>query len=280
MRISIAFPNTIPGSAGSVLIEWARQAELRGFHGVAATERLVYGGHEPMLVLAAAAAATSRISLSTNIMVGPLRPAAILAKEAATLASLSGGRFTLGVGPGVRNDDFLAAEREFSGRGATFDDQLAAIRRIWDGADPVITAPADHRVRVLIAGLSDAAVRRVVRWGDGWTAPGLEPSDILPTVAKVRSTWTEAGRSGSPRIVALARFAIGADIETEADAFIRDYFGVLGAEAESFVAKTPRSAPELRQLLAALADGGVDEVVFHPCSAELSQVHRLADIVL
>ncbi|MET9415886.1 LLM class flavin-dependent oxidoreductase [Streptomyces klenkii] len=275
MRISIALPNTVPGADGALLTEWAKRAEDRGFASLAVTERLVYPGHDPLLTLAAAAAATSRIGLLTNVLIGPLRTAPVLAKSVATLATLSAGRLVLGLGPGVREDDFEAAGRSFAGRREAFEEQLELLGRGGEarpGAGP--------GVPVLVAGLSAAAVRRVVHRGDGWTAPGLEPEAVLPFAARVRRAWSEGGRSGAPRIVALARFALGEDVERESAAFVRDYFSVLGAEAEEFVAKTPRTPDRIRRVVAALADGGVDEVVMHPTAAALSQVDRLADVLL
>ncbi|MGK5547681.1 LLM class flavin-dependent oxidoreductase [Streptomyces sp. URMC 127] len=273
MRISIALPNTVPGADGRLLTEWAKRAEARGFASLAVTDRLVYPGHDPLLALAAAAAVTSRTGLLTNVLIGPLRTAPVLAKSVASLASLAPGRLVLGMGPGVREDDFEAAGRSFAGRRAAFEEQL---RQLGRGA----AGGTGAGVPVLVGGLSEAAVRRVVRWADGWTAPGLEPEAILPFAARVRRAWSEAGRSGAPRIVALARFALGEDVQRESAAFVRDYFSVLGAQAEEFVAKTPRTPEEIRRTVEVLAGGGVDEVVLHPTAAALSQVDRLADVLL
>jgi alkanesulfonate monooxygenase SsuD/methylene tetrahydromethanopterin reductase-like flavin-dependent oxidoreductase (luciferase family) len=272
MEISIALPNTVPGADGSLLTAWAARAEELGFAGVAATERLVYPGIDPLPALAAAAAATSAIRLSTNVLIGPLRSAAVLCKEVEGLDRISGGRFVLGVGPGVRQDDFDAAERDYAGRGAVLDRQLEAL------TDPA-AGPRGGRVPILVAGLSDAAVRRTARFAQGWTAPGLEPDQILPFTARIRAAWQDAGRAGAPRIVVLARFALGEDVQAEADAFVRDYFAVLGEEAQSFVDKTPRDPARIRALIKEYADAGVDEVVFHPTAAALSQVDRLAQAV-
>ncbi|MFF4529126.1 LLM class flavin-dependent oxidoreductase [Streptomyces sp. NPDC001407] len=274
MKISIALPNTVPGADGRLITDWARRAEERGFASLAATERLVYPGHDPLLALAAAAGATSRIGLLTNVLIGPLRTAPVLAKAVASLDSLSGGRFTLGVGPGVREDDFEAAGRAFDDRRAAFEEQLELLGR---GARPGAEGPG---VPVLVGGVSSAAVRRVARWADGWTAPGLEPERIVPVAERVRRAWSEAGRAGAPHVVALARYTLGEDVAQESAAFVRDYFAVLGEEAEEFVAKTPRTAGQLRAAVSALADGGVDEVVLHPTAAALSQVDRLADALL
>jgi alkanesulfonate monooxygenase SsuD/methylene tetrahydromethanopterin reductase-like flavin-dependent oxidoreductase (luciferase family) len=282
VKISIALPNTIPGAPGPLQVDWAVKAEQRGFTSLAATERLVYPGHAPLLTLAAAAAVTSRIGLFSNILIGPLRSTAVLAKEAATLDSLSGGRFTLGLAPGVRGDDFDAAERDFAGRGEVFDRQLKGLRRIWSGShgqdDGAVGPPAS--VPLLVGGTSAAAVRRTVCWADGWTAPGLDPELILPLAERVRTSWTQAGRDGLPRLVALLRFSLGDDVAEESSAFVRNYFAILGDNSESFVEKTPRTPAHIRDQVCVLADAGVSEVIFHPTAARLSQVDRLADILL
>ncbi|MDJ0462505.1 LLM class flavin-dependent oxidoreductase [Streptomyces sp. H27-C3] len=278
MKIGIAFPNTIPGAPGRLQSDWAVRAEQRGFSTVAATQRLRYPGHEPLSVLAAAAAVTSRIGLATNILVAPLTTAAVLAKEAATVSSLSGGRLLLGLGPGVRSDDFDAAEREFGPRGAVFDSQLAELARLREQHDPkCLPAPVPP---LLVGGLSAAAVRRSVRWAAGWTAPGLAPERVAPTAAKVRAAWSAAGREGRPRLIALSRFWLGEDVAQEASGFVREYFGVLGDEADAFVATTPRTPEQVSEQVKALADAGFDEVIFHPTAARLSQVDRLADILI
>ncbi|MER7487019.1 LLM class flavin-dependent oxidoreductase [Streptomyces sp. NPDC126497] len=278
MKIGIAFPNTVPGASGALQTRWAVRAEECGFSSAAATHRLCYPGHEPLAVLAAAAAVTSRIALSTNILVAPLTTAAVLAKEAATVASLAGDRVTLGLGPGVRADDFQAAGRDFASRAAVFDAQLAELARLRAKGDTGdLPGPVPP---LLVGGVSRAAVRRTVRWADGWTAPGLEPERVAPWAEKVRAAWDRAGRTGRPRLVALSRFWLGGDVAEEAAAFVRQYFGVLGDEAESFVAKTPCTPEGIREQVDRLAAAGFDEVIFHPTAARLTQVDRLAEVLL
>src|SRR5688500_12543264 len=131
MDIGIGLPNTIPSTRGNVLIEWARRAEERGFSSLATLDRIAYPCYESMVALAAAAAATSRIRLQTNILLAPTRSAVLLAKEAASVDQLSGGRFTLGLGVGTRPDDFTASERGFEDRGTRFDQDLELMHGAW-----------------------------------------------------------------------------------------------------------------------------------------------------
>src|SRR5215208_4298265 len=118
MNVGIGLPSTIPGVNRESLLTWARKSEERGFSTLGTIDRLVYGNYESLIALAAAAAVTDRIRLTTDILLGPLRGnGAVLAKQAATIDSLSNGRFTLGIAVGLREDDYAATGTPFDARG-------------------------------------------------------------------------------------------------------------------------------------------------------------------
>ena len=91
-RVGIGLPNTFSGTDRECMLTWARQADEGPFSSVGVLDRLVYDSQEPMITLALVAGVTSRVRLVTTIIAGPLRNTAVLAKEAATLDVLSGGR--------------------------------------------------------------------------------------------------------------------------------------------------------------------------------------------
>jgi alkanesulfonate monooxygenase SsuD/methylene tetrahydromethanopterin reductase-like flavin-dependent oxidoreductase (luciferase family) len=284
MDVAVGLPNVIPDVPGTLLVDWSARAEAAGFAALVATERTVYPGFDPLLAMAAAAGATRSIRLFTDVIVAPLRSPVVLAKDAAGLAELSAGRFVLGLAPGVREDDFVAADRAFAGRFDRFERDIEMMRGVWRGQLPdgcgrsPLSRPLKEDVPMLMGGFSDGAIRRTVRWAVGWAAPSLRPEDVFPFAERVRAAWAAAGRPGQPRIVAMTRFGIGADVAEVSRATARDYFAVRGpAAAEEFAEDAARTPQRVRELLRRYADAGIDELVFNPTVPELSQVDRLAE---
>src|SRR5438132_14277641 len=136
MKIGIGIPNSIPGTEGKLLLDWARRAEALGFSALSTIGRVVYPSFEELTTLAAAAGATERIGLLTGVLLEPTREPVLLAKAAASLDQLSGGRLVLGMSVGGRADDFEATGTSLSNRGKRFDRDLELMHRAWRG-EPV-----------------------------------------------------------------------------------------------------------------------------------------------
>ena len=287
MKIGIGLPNPVPGIAGTRLVEWAQHAEERGFASLATIDRLVYPSHDSLMGLAAAAGATSRIELHTNILLAPVYPAVHLARAAASLEQLSGGRFSLGVSVGGREDDYDATGVDYTRRGRILDEQLALMHRAWRGEpvaggdQPVGPTPVrDQRVPVMVGGTSDAAIRRLTTYGAGWTMGGGPPEMAAGVVPKVRAAWQEAGRPGEPRLAALTYFSLGEDVEQESRAYLREYYAFLGPYADRLADGALRSEDAIRGAVKAFGDAGITELTFDPTATSLSQIDRLADVLL
>jgi alkanesulfonate monooxygenase SsuD/methylene tetrahydromethanopterin reductase-like flavin-dependent oxidoreductase (luciferase family) len=210
MDIAIGLPATIPGTKGSLVLEWAKRADSGPFSSLGILDRLVYPNHEPLITLAAAAAVTERVRLMTTVLLAPLRRAGVLAKQAATIDALSGGRLTLGLGVGAREDDFQFAPASFHDRGRRFEEQLELMKRVWSGQPvsdeigPVGPPPVQAGgPELLIGGYTPVSVRRVGRWGDGFISGAcVTPSRCANCSASQRTLGGpkvgKAGRGSSP----------------------------------------------------------------------------------
>ena len=285
MEVGIGLPATIAGVEREQLLEWARRAEARGFSSLGTIDRLVYGNYEPLIALAAAAAVTERIRLATTILIAPYRGSgAVVAKQVATLDHLSGGRVVLGVAPGGREDDYVAAGVGFHTRGRQFDAMLEQWDRIWAGerfgtAGAIGPQPPRGRPTVLIGGGVDAAFRRAARHGDGWALGGGTPDQFAAGAERLRAAWDAAGRAGTPRTMALGYYALGEGARAAADRYLGDYYAFLGKYAEMVAASALIDAGSVRERVRAFADAGCDELVLFPCDPDPGQVDLLADAI-
>jgi len=277
MDLSIGLPNAVPGTTGDDITEFARRAEARGFKSLGTIDRIVYDNYEPLVALAAAAAVTERIGLLTSVLLGPLRPnGAALAKQTLSLNALSGGRFTLGIGLGGREDDYAAAGADMSTRGDVMEELLDDIKRVWDDAD--IGPNRDGRPGLLVGGGVQASYERAARWGDGWIAGGVPPEMFKQAADAVKAAWSDAGRDGTPRLAGLGYFALGDTGEADAQRYLGDYYAFLGEEIAGYIAgAAAKDAETVQGYLQAFTDAGCDELVLFPCSGDPAQVDLLAD---
>ncbi|MGH2788410.1 MAG: LLM class flavin-dependent oxidoreductase [Actinomycetota bacterium] len=285
MQIGIGLPNPVPDTEGTTLVEWARRAEAVGFSSLATIDRIVYPSYDSLISLAAAAAVTERIGLATNILIAPLRDEVLLAKEAASVDRLSGGRLTLGVAVGGRQDDFAAVGDGFHTRGSRLDHQIEVMGRVWRGehlsdtGQPSVPLPG-REVPILIGGATENAVERTVKYGIGYTAGGGGPDMMAAIAEKVRKSWTESGREGEPRLVALSYFALGPNADEGASRYLKDYYGFLGEWADRIAESAPTTPDALKGVTKSFEDIGVDELILDPTISELDQIDRLADALL
>ncbi|MGW1076251.1 TIGR03619 family F420-dependent LLM class oxidoreductase [Streptomyces sp. NPDC002537] len=219
MRLHVVLPDESADMPVSGLVELGREAEELGFAGVWLPDHLlppgeygaVYGGvYEPLVTLAHLAAVTTRVTLGTSVLVLPLRDPLSLAKQTATLAHLSGGRFVLGIGTGWQEYEFEAAGADFARRGARTTAALRLVRHLHTQGGgpyedefhrfderavfrPVPAAP----VPFLIGGNSDAALRRAARAGDLWQGFGLSPEEFTERRERLRELGGERVSAGA-----------------------------------------------------------------------------------
>lgn len=275
--LPIADPNT--------LLTWAQHADDGPFSTLGLLDRLVYDNPEPLVALAVLAGATSRIRVQTEVLLAPLRDTALLAKQAATLDRMTGGRLVLGLGVGGRDDDHQAAGTDKRTRGRRLDEQMAVMRRLWsgepygDGVGPIGPAPArPGGPEVLFGGFKPAAIERVARWGDGFLA-AAPPSWAGALFDTARRFWQEYGRDGAPRLVAQLNVALGPDtVIHDARAAMHAYYAFTGFP-DRMTATMLTTPTAIRTAITTFTDLGADEVILYCHGHDPNQVNRLADVL-
>jgi len=262
----------VPGATGALLLDWARRADEGSFSSLGVLDRVAYDSYEPFTALAGAAGVTSRIRLATMIAIGPLRSTALLAKQAASVHGLSGGRLTLGLAVGARTEDFDAAGVEHKGRGKRLGEQLAYIRGNVD-ADRV--GPSRDGIEILVGGMSGPAYARMARYADGYAHNGGPPRAFANAAGRALAAWSDLGRPGKPKLWGQGYFAFREP--DRGNAYLLDYYAFTGPFAEKIAAGNLTSARAVKDFIRGYEEAGCDELVLFPAVADADELSRLEE---
>ncbi|MEU6371885.1 TIGR03619 family F420-dependent LLM class oxidoreductase [Streptomyces sp. NPDC046909] len=253
MRIGVAPHRLWPAREDELdgVVGTARTAEELGFDHVIASGHVIAGPTgvtpDPLVLLSAVAGATERIGLVTSVLVLPLYEPVVLAHQTATLDRLSGGRFVLGVGTGWDAGEFEAVGVPFAGRGRRADEQLAAVRELWKGDRLGVRPRTVGGPPVWVGGQGDAALRRVLRFGDAWHGSGVDTAGLAAVRRRLTVLGEDVGRDPAmpePELTA-GHFLLPPGFEAAVEIPGRPLGGV-GATAAS-----------VREELAGLAEAGL-----------------------
>jgi probable F420-dependent oxidoreductase len=224
VQLGATLPQTEIGPDPAMLVRFASTAEQAGFDFITAYDHVlgadttnrpdwrgpytIHSQFHEILVLFGFLAAHTTLELSTNILVLPQRPAALVAKQAAEIDVLTRGRFRLGVGIGWNDVEYEALGCEFADRAARYEEQIDVMRRLW--VDDVVTyagryhtisaagllpRPVQRPIPIWMAGgAAPVVLDRVGRMADGWL-PALADVDALPgALERIRAAADTAGR--------------------------------------------------------------------------------------
>lgn len=227
MKIGVVFPQTEFGGDPLAVRDYAQTVEGLGFSHVLAYDHVLGanpdrpGGwrgpytyrhpfYEPFLLFTFMAGVTRTLEFVTGVIILPQRQTALVAKQAATLDVLSGGRLRLGVGLGWNAVEYVALNQDFHTRGRRIEEQVALMRQLW--AEPLITfsgrwhtvpdaglnpRPARGSIPIWFGGQADPVLRRVARLGDGWLPNRATPAEVRSELDRLERYLAEAGRSRS-----------------------------------------------------------------------------------
>jgi probable F420-dependent oxidoreductase len=227
MQIGVVFPQTEIGNDPAAIRDYAQTAEGLGYSHVLAYDHVLGanprrpGGwtgpytyltpfHEVFVLLGYLAGVTQRIGLAAGVIILPQRQTALVAKQAASLDVLSGGRLRLGVGLGWNEVEYTSLNEEFHNRGKRIEEQVVLMRRLW--TEPLVNfkgqwhtipdaglnpLPVQRPIPIWFGGSAEAALRRLARLGDGWIALSRSAAEARPALAQLELFLEEAGRTRS-----------------------------------------------------------------------------------
>jgi probable F420-dependent oxidoreductase len=225
MQIGVVFPQTEFGNDPSAMKDYAQTAEELGFTHILAYDHVLganpnrpggFSGpytyqtpfHEVFVLFSFMAGVTQRIGLATGILILPQRQATLVAKQAASLDVVSGGRLRLGVGLGWNEVEYIGLNEDFHTRGKRMEEQVALMRRLWTeplvdyqgkwhtlpdaGINPL---PIQRPIPVWFGANAEPALRRAARVADGWMSNHRSAADARPYLDLLDGWLAEAGRS-------------------------------------------------------------------------------------
>jgi probable F420-dependent oxidoreductase len=238
MRIGVVFPQTEIGDDPAAIRAYAQAVEGMGYKHILVYDHVIgantasrpnWSGpynvetpfHEVFVLYGYLAAITQQVELVIGVLVLPQRQTVLVAKQAAAVDVLSGGRLRLGVGVGWNAVEYEALNEDFHNRGARCDEQIALMRALW--TEPAITfkgrwhtvsdagikpLPVQRPIPIWVGGVSEAALRRAGRLGDGWFPQRSPDEQARAMIESLRQHASAAGRS--PESIGVeARLSLG-----------------------------------------------------------------------
>jgi probable F420-dependent oxidoreductase len=252
MRLGVVFPQTEIGTDPTAIRDYAQAVEEMGFRHILAYDHVIGAStanrpdwrgaytsesqfHEPLVLYGYLAGLTRQVELVTGVIILPQRQTVLLAKQAAEVDVLSGGRLRLGVGTGWNPVEYQALNEDFHNRGVRSEEQIAVLRALW--SQPVMTfhgrwhhieeaginpLPVQRPIPIWLGGEAEAVLKRVARIGDGWFPQSAPDEHARQAVERLRTYIREAGRL--PEVVGIeARLSLSRTPESDWATFVEGW---------------------------------------------------------
>jgi alkanesulfonate monooxygenase SsuD/methylene tetrahydromethanopterin reductase-like flavin-dependent oxidoreductase (luciferase family) len=297
MRVGMTLPVMEPdlwARGPATLEEWARAVDEGPFSSLCFGERIAFANPDALTLLGAVSAWTHRTRLVLTVVVPQLHETPLLAKALSTADQLCGGRLTVGVGVGGREQDYRAAGADLSTQTIRgLRERVLALREVWAGRSLVEGVPAvgppsvqPGGPPVLVGTMGPRTLRDAATWADGLAGVTLDLDPVAATdlFALARRSWQEAGRD-APLVTTSFWFALDdgdGSARAQVHRHLRHYMDWLPPSLVDAMAPTTGFAgttAELREVLRRFEDAGADEVHLIPTGSDVRQVHEVAELL-
>jgi len=287
----MTLPVTEPGWTREILLEWAKKVEAGPYSSLALGERICFPNPELMTTLGACAVLTERVQLATTVLILSMHDPVLAAKQLATVDTLSGGRLTVGVGTGGRDEDYRAVGVSLDQkRIAVLESHVETMRRVWSGETvvpgtlrPVEPFPLQENGPPLLSGaMGPKSMASAARWADGISGmtTSASPKEVSASFDLARRAWKDAGRKDKPVLNTALWFAIGDQADEQVSTHLTRYFNWIDPEARKAMvahAGFRGSAQAFRDLVASIAETGANELLLIPTSIDPNEVDRVTE---
>ena len=290
MKFGVTIPNNWGVEDPKQVLEFGPLAESLGYDSVWVMDHLFNTGYirerledkpyyHPMSTLSYLAATTSKVTLGTSVLVLPYHNPVELAKYAATLDQISGGRVTLGVGVGAMTEEFDALGISMRERGSLTNECIDIMKELWSSHLPKFQSkrcdfsdlyfspkPAQSSIPIWVGGSSPGAIKRTALRGDGWHPTGVSAENYALTKHEIMEAATAAGRDASAMT-----WSTRLEVEVH---------GRPSSERASTRTRLPGNNPEMMVAgIKAYQDAGVDHMVLALNSGDVSALKRLMETI-
>lgn len=294
-NIGLCLVNPAPQIEPGHITALARKCEDMELHSLWAIDRIVYDNLEPLTFLAAAAAVTKKIRLGTSVLLPGVRHPVLLAKTVATLDFISGGRVTLGVGFGSRENDFTAVQIPFSGRGGRAVEAIQLMKRLWNEENvthkgrffqvenlTIGPRPVQKSIPIWTGGSAEVSLKRAGTWASGFICGSSAIPEFSTTWEKVADYAKAAGRN--PNEIEKAGLTFMAINDNRAKsvealaAYVQRYYGRVRGDIENtFLVGAPTACAER---INSFFSKGLDTLIIGMADPDPKQLDLLREKVL
>lgn len=289
MEVGLAIPQMARGLDRERVIGWCVAADKGPFSSISAGERITFRNLEGITLCAAAAVATERVRVMTNVIVLPWHEPALIAKELATIDVMSGGRLDVAVGVGGRWQDYASLNSPFENRHQRLDDAVVELKRLWSGgaaADGESVGPEPVQIggpRFFGSAMGPKSMARVARWAHGVSGFTLmaDVDEAKRQFSAAESAWSAAGRTDKPRHMTGTFVSLGKDSRDVLRQFAYEYLEVFSPDFARQLSESMRihEKAALRDLLVEMKEVGCDEFIVVPATSDPAMANEVAEVI-